>query len=90
MEIWDLAAPDVEAQRRYSSRETAVRELLQSSGAQSTIVPHRANRAVIFRSALFHRTDTFSFRPDYLSRRINISLLFGHFRSSGETKGPQG
>ena len=80
MEIWDLAAPDIEAQRRYSSSETAVRDLLRTTGARSTIGPHRANRAVIFRSALFHRTDTFKFRPDYLSRRINISLLFGEFR----------
>ena len=78
MEIWDLAAPDVEAQRKYSSSESAVRELLKNSGAKSTIIPHRANRAVIFKSALFHKTDTFKFKSDYLSRRINVSLLFGH------------
>ena len=35
MEIWDLAAPDVDAQRTYSSSETAVRELLKSSGARN-------------------------------------------------------
>ncbi|HWY60589.1 MAG TPA: tetratricopeptide repeat protein [Rhizomicrobium sp.] len=77
MEIWDLAAPDVEAQRKYSSSESAVRDLLRSAGAKSTIIPHRSNRAVIFKSALFHKTDTFTFKTDYLSRRINISLLFG-------------
>lgn len=80
MVIWDLAAPDVAAQRKYSSSETAVRDLLQASGARATVVPHRSNRAVIFRSALFHKTDTFSFRPDYISRRINVSLLFGQMR----------
>ena len=78
MEIWDLAAPDVEAQRKYSSSEEGVRDLLQRSGAKSTIIPHRANRGVIFKSALFHKTDTFTFKSDYLSRRINVSLLFGH------------
>ena len=77
MVIWDLTAPDVASQRKYSSSEPAVRELIERSGAKATVVPHRANRAVIFRSALFHKTDSFSFRPDYLSRRINISLLFG-------------
>jgi Flp pilus assembly protein TadD len=77
MEIWDLAAPDVDAQRTYSSSETAVREFLNRSNAKSVIIPHRSNRAVIFKSALFHRTDTFKFRTDYLSRRINVSLLFG-------------
>jgi tetratricopeptide (TPR) repeat protein len=77
MEIWDVAAPDVEAQRNYSSSEAAVHDFLNSSGAQSMIIPHRSNRAVIFKSALFHRTNRFKFRNDYLSRRINISLLFG-------------
>lgn len=77
MEIWDLAAPDVEAQRKYSSSESLVRDLLKSSGAKSTIIPHRSNRAVIFKSALFHKTDTFKFKTDYLCRRINVSLLFG-------------
>jgi hypothetical protein len=77
MEIWDVAAPDVESQRKYSSSESAVRDLFKRSGAKSTIIPHRSNRAVIFKSALFHKTDTFKFRTDYLSRRINVSLLFG-------------
>ena len=77
MEIWDLAAPDVEAQRKYSSNENLLRDLLKSSGAKRTIVPHRSNRAVIFRSGLYHKTDTFKFKSDYLSRRINISMLFG-------------
>jgi hypothetical protein len=78
MEIWDLAAPDLEDQRRYSSSETLVHELLKRTGASATIIPHRSNRAVIFKSALFHRTDTFKFRTDYLLRRINVSLLFGN------------
>ena len=40
-------------------------------------MPHRSIRAVIFRSGLYHKTDTFKFKSDYLSRRINISMLFG-------------
>ena len=78
MEIWDVAAPDVEAQRKYSSSEALVHDLFKRSGAKSTIIPHRSNRAVIFKSALFHKTDSFTFKNDYLSRRINISLLFGN------------
>jgi hypothetical protein len=73
-----VAAPDVESQRKYSSSESAVRDLFKRSGAKSTIIAHRSNRAVIFKSALFHKTDTFKFRTDYLSRRINVSLLFGN------------
>jgi hypothetical protein len=77
LEIWDVGAPDVETQRRYSTDEEGVREFLKRSGAKSTIVPHRANRAIIFKSSLFHKSDVFKFRSGYLFRRINISLLFG-------------
>ncbi len=79
MEIWDVAATNIAQMRRYNGDEDAVRDFLKRSGARATIVAHRSNRAVIFKSTLFHRTDTFTFRSDYLSRRINISLLFGQF-----------
>ena len=48
-----------------------------------TIVPHRANRAVIFDSALYHRTDHCRFTEGYLNKRINVSLLFGDFGTPG-------
>jgi Flp pilus assembly protein TadD len=79
MVVWDRAAADIGELRRLNGDEAAVRQLLASEGAQATVVPHRANRAVIFRSTLFHRTDAFRFRSDYLSRRINVSFLFGRF-----------
>lgn len=40
-------------------------------------VPYRQNRAVIFDSRLFHATDSFHFKDDYLKRRINVTMLFG-------------
>ena len=40
-------------------------------------VPHRANRALLFDSRLFHETDVFRFRPGFENRRINITMLFG-------------
>jgi Tfp pilus assembly protein PilF len=79
MEIWDLAAPSLADMRKYNSNESAIRDLLKRSGAKRTVIPHRANRAVIFKSTLFHKTDAFKFKSDYLSRRINVSLLFGQF-----------
>jgi len=42
-----------------------------------TRIPHRANRAVIFKSDLFHKTSDCRFAEGYLNKRINISLLFG-------------
>jgi hypothetical protein len=79
MEIWDVAAPDLQTMRRLNGNEEMVREFLSRADAKPSIIPHRANRAVIFKSTQFHRTDKFRFRNDYLSRRINISLLFGQF-----------
>lgn len=40
-------------------------------------VPHRANRALLFDSRLFHETDVFRFKPGFANRRINITMLFG-------------
>jgi Flp pilus assembly protein TadD len=79
MEIWDAAAPDIQTMRRLNGSEEMVQEFLRQSGAKRFVVPHRANRAVIFKSTQFHKTDTFRFRSDYLSQRINVSLLFGQF-----------
>jgi hypothetical protein len=79
MEIWDVAAPDLAEMRKYNSNESAAHDFLKRSGARRTVIPHRANRAVIFKSTLFHKTDDFKFKSDYLSRRINVSLLFGQF-----------
>jgi Flp pilus assembly protein TadD len=77
MEIWDVSAPDEAAMRRYNGDEAAARAFLSRSGATSTIVPHRANRAILFRSDLFHKTDRCAFKEGYLNKRINVSLLFG-------------
>lgn len=79
MEIWDAAAPDIRTMRKLNGSEEMVRDFLKRTGAKCFTIPHRANRAVIFRSTQFHKTDRFRFRGDYLSQRINISLLFGQF-----------
>lgn len=77
MEIWNVAAPDAATMRRLNSDEEAVRAFLADAGATSTIIPHRENRAVIFRSNLFHRTDRCRFAEGYRNKRINVSLLYG-------------
>ena len=52
--------------------------VLDEQGRDSTTVPHRANRAVIFNSNLLHKTDDCHFRGGYINRRTNITMLFGH------------
>jgi Flp pilus assembly protein TadD len=79
LEIWDAAAPDIQTMRRLNGSEEMAQHFLERSGARRFTVPHRANRAVIFKSTQFHKTDRFRFKTDYLSQRINISMLFGEF-----------
>jgi tetratricopeptide (TPR) repeat protein len=45
--------------------------------AEPVTVPHRANRAVLFHSNLFHMSDRFRFREGFENRRVNVTLLFG-------------
>ena len=55
-------------------------EFLSQEGAVVQRVPYRRNRAVIFNSDLFHRTDDLDFAPGYENRRINVTMLFGERR----------
>jgi hypothetical protein len=75
--IWDKAAPLEWDFAKFNADETAAYDFLERSGAQKIVVPYRANRAVIFDSNLFHKTDTIRFKPGYENRRINITMLYG-------------
>ncbi len=45
--------------------------------SKSLTIPYRCNRAVLFHSNLFHRSDPFHFRDNFQDRRMNITMLFG-------------
>jgi len=75
--LWDKQAPDDWDFEAYNKDTARMHEYLQRSGASAITVPHRQNRAVIFNSDLFHKTDVIRFRPGYENRRINITMLYG-------------
>jgi len=77
--IWDKPAPLDWSFQQYNNPNAGqnIRDFLARSGASSIAVPHRANRAVIFDSDLFHETDRIAFKEGYLNRRINITMLYG-------------
>jgi len=56
--------------------------LLQPTGFANVTVPYRQNRAVLFDSFLFHKTDQYKFRKGYENRRINLTILYGDRQSS--------
>jgi len=78
---WDTAAFNAYGQNRAN-----VDQLLADSGWENTIIPYQQNRMVIFRSNLFHKTDSFRFRKKYEDRRINITFLFGGRGTRLQTK----
>jgi hypothetical protein len=51
---------------------------LKRQQSNTVTVPYRQNRAIIFNSDLFHGTDAVTFRDDYQSHRINITMLYGN------------
>ncbi len=78
--VYDKEAPRAWNFRDYNSdrNKPKILEWLRQVNAQAVKIPYRANRAVVFNSDLFHETDEVSFKDDYLSRRINITLLYGY------------
>ncbi len=75
--IHHVKAPRDWEHAAYNSWDSEERIEALLVDADSTRVPHRQNRAVIFDSDLFHRTDRYHFAPGYLQRRLNVTLLFG-------------
>ncbi len=80
--IWDKAAPLEWDFAKFNADESAAYDFLAKSGAGSIRVPYRANRAVIFDSNLFHKTDKITFADGYENRRINITMLYGRRKRS--------
>lgn len=76
--VWDKEAPADWDFETYNKDLRKIQGFLDAAGAKTVTVPHRQNRAVIFNSDLFHKTDAFRFRPGYQNRRINITMLYGH------------
>jgi len=82
--VYDREAPRDWNFQEYNSDKNKPKILawLKQVGAKAVKIPYRSNRAIVFNSDLFHETDEIAFKDDYLSRRINITLLYG-FRRNG-------
>jgi tetratricopeptide (TPR) repeat protein len=63
--------------RGYDADRQAIAEFLERHASDNLIVPYRENRAVLFESRLFHRSDNPEFATGYENHRINLTLLFG-------------
>jgi hypothetical protein len=74
--VWDTTAPSDWSFDDYNSGGDRVSRYLDEHNAESQVIPHRANRAVLFEGHLFHRTDGFTFAPGFENRRRSLTFLF--------------
>ena len=62
----------------YDDDQARIVTFLKQNAGGELIVPYRQNRAVLFKSRLFHQSDAPNFVESYENHRINVTLLFGH------------
>ena len=61
----------------YEADQDRIVIFLAQNSDNSLLVPYRQNRAVLFRSRLFHHSDRPEFKSEYENHRINLTLLYG-------------
>ena len=89
MVVYDLEAPLSWSFGQYNERPDLIRELIARHRPRAIRIPYRQNRAIIFNSDLFNGTEAVCFRPDYLSHRINVTMLYGDRRQDEHHAEPE-
>ena len=69
--------PDDWEIKDYDDDQRRIVTFLEQNADDNLIVPYRQNRAVLFRSRLFHHSDRPEFTSGYENHRINLTLLYG-------------
>ncbi|MFQ5959288.1 MAG: tetratricopeptide repeat protein, partial [Alphaproteobacteria bacterium] len=63
---------------RYKYRPDILKQINDFLESAETItIPYGENRAVLFHSNLFHKSDAIDFADGYTNRRMNVTMLFG-------------
>jgi len=70
----------------YSADQGRIVAFLEQNAQEALQVPYRENRAVMFESRLFHRSDEPKFALGYENHRINLTFLFGRHLAPAVTK----
>ncbi len=61
----------------YEADRKRIVTFLAQKVTDRLVVPYRQNRAVLFRSRLFHHSDDPDFAPGFENHRMNLTLLYG-------------
>jgi tetratricopeptide (TPR) repeat protein len=66
----------------YAADQKRIVAFLEQNAHDMLRVPYRENRAVLFESRLFHRSDAPEFALGYENHRINLTFLYGRHGAS--------
>jgi hypothetical protein len=75
--IHEMAAPKDWDFASFNKDGPKITAYLKAQNPHQAYIPYRSNRAVIFRSDLFHGTAPVSFSTDYEQLRTSVTMLFG-------------
>jgi hypothetical protein len=87
MIIYDVEAPIEWDFDTYNKEGEIIEAYLHGKDAKEIRIPYKANRAVIFNSDLFHKTEPLQFKDEYENRRINVTFLLGNREDSSRRGG---
>jgi hypothetical protein len=79
---WDWYKTNAEKE----NPEVLQRIMTYLEDANTTTIQYRENRAVMFYSNMFHRSDRFFFKSGYENSRMNVTMLFGQHATQINTK----
>ena len=77
LKVYDVEAPASWNFESYNADKKLISKEIEMKNGQTSVIPYRSNRIVIFNSNLFHETDHYEFEQGYENRRINLTMLFG-------------
>src|SRR3954463_8464543 len=66
----------------YDADQQRIVAFLEQHAADRLMIPYRENRAVLFKSGLFHYSDAPQFKQAYEKHRLNVTFLFGGYDGS--------
>ncbi len=76
LDVWPVTRPDDWVHEDYNGNSKKAEAYLSQFNVTPYKINYKFNRAVIFDSSFFHKTQPVSCKPGYENRRINYTLLY--------------
>ena len=77
LDIWRAMPNDTEHASQYNKQNWDDAERAAIMANPMTHVGYGYNKAILFLSDYFHRTEDFEFKQGFENRRINVAMLWG-------------